>query len=121
MSGYLLITGIFFVLVGLRALFQPIEAVAIPFDLKADGANAKNYLRSGTGGVSIACGAVMLWGCKVTAIAFPATLMAVTILGGLVVGRLVSVALDGIPGPVPWISFALELLGFVSGLFWLLQ
>ena len=121
MGTYLLVTGIIFILVGVRALFQPIEAVAIPFELKADGPNAMSYLRSGTGGVSLARGAVMLWGFAVSAIAFAATLMAVTILGGLVFGRIVSGALDGNPGLVPWISGSLELLGFLSGLFWLFQ
>ena len=121
MTGYLFITGLVFLAVGVRALLKPVEAVATPNELRVDGVNAKNYLRSGTGGVTIASGAVMVAACYLAWLAVPALVMAVTILGGLVAGRLVSVVLDGSPGLVPWISGAFELLGAVMGAFWLMQ
>lgn len=121
MLGYLIINGIIFFLVGLRALLKPIDAVAVPFGLNADGVDAKNYLRSGAGGVAIAAGAVMIAGAFVPALGMPGMVLAVTILGGLVFGRLVSLALDGSPGPVSWISGALEATGLVFGLAYLIQ
>lgn len=121
MGVYLVITGALFLLVGLRALFKPVEAVAVPFALNPEGVDAMQYLRSGTGGVTIACGAVMLTGVFVTSLAFPALLLAVTVLGGLLFGRAVSLLMDGMPGPIPWISAALEALGFLSGLYWVLN
>ena len=39
MNGYLLITGLIFLIVGLRALLRPLEAVAVPHQLRVDGVN----------------------------------------------------------------------------------
>ncbi|MGH8528871.1 MAG: DUF4345 family protein [Nevskiales bacterium] len=121
MTGYLIVTGILFLIVGLRALLKPIAAVATPYSLNAEGVDARNYLRSGAGGVTIACAAVLIAGGLMPALSFAATVLAVTVLGGLVFGRLVSLALDGNPGPVPWISGVLEALGFAFGAYWLIK
>lgn len=50
---------------------------------------------------------------------FPALILAVVILGGLVFGRLVSLLLDGNPSIVPWIAGGIEALGLASGTYWL--
>ncbi len=57
----------------------------------------------------------------IEALAFPALVMAVVIMGGLLFGRLVSLALDGRPGLVPRIAAGGESIGFVLGLYWLSQ
>lgn len=120
MTGYLIVTGIIFLLVGLRALLKPIEAVAIPFDLQAEGVDAKHYLRSGAGGVTIACGAVMVAaGGFLPSLELAALVVSVTVLGGLLFGRAVSVMLDGSPGFIAWFSAVLEFIGLGFGLFWL--
>jgi len=119
MFFYLVITGLLFVIVGLRALFKPIEAIAIPYSLNGNNTDARNYLRSAGGGVAIVAGGVMMAGAFIPLLTLSGAMTAVTILGGLVFGRLVSVALDGNPGIVPWISGAFELLGLVSGAYWL--
>lgn len=119
MFFYLVITGVLFLIVGFRALLQPVEAIALPYSLNAKSIDARNYLRSGAGGVAIAAAGVMIAGAFIPALTLAATLIPVTILGGLVFGRLVSVFLDGNPGITPWISGAFELLGFVSGAYWL--
>jgi hypothetical protein len=119
MTGYLIVTGIIFLLVGLRALLKPIEAVAIPFELRGDGTDAKHYLRSGAGGVTIACGAVMVAGGFVPDLAFAALVVSVTVLGGLLFGRVVSLVLDGSPGVIAWVSAVFELIGLGFGLLWL--
>lgn len=119
MIGYLVVTGILFLIVGLRALFKPIEAVATPYELQGESTDAKHYLRSGAGGVTIACGAVMLAGGFVPALELAALVLPVTVLGGLLFGRVFSLVVDGSPGLVAWISAILELLGFVMGVFWL--
>lgn len=105
MTAYLAVTGFVFLIVGLRALLQPVVAMAEPYSLAAETVDAKNYLRSGAGGVTLACAMVLL---------------AVAILGGLVLGRLFSLAVDGSPGPTSWVSGGVELPGLVSGLYWLL-
>jgi hypothetical protein len=119
MFFYLLITGLIFLVVGLRALLKPVEAVAIPYALTGNNVDAKNYLRSAAGGVAIAAAALMIVGAFVPTFTLSGALVSVTILGGLVFGRVVSVLLDGSPGVVPWVSGFFELLGLVSGLYWL--
>lgn len=119
MIGYLIVTGIIFLLVGLRALLKPIEAVATPYELQGESTDAKHYLRSGAGGVTIACGAVMVAGGFMPALALAALVLPVTVLGGLLFGRFVSLVLDGSPGLVAWVSAVLELIGFGLGLYWL--
>ena len=119
MLGYLVVNGLIFLLIGLRALFKPIEAVAIPNGLEADNVDAKNYLRSAAGGVTVACACVLLGSVLLPALQMAALVLTVTVLAGLVFGRLFSVAVDGLPGPVAWISGAVELLGLVLGAYWL--
>lgn len=119
MTGYLIVTGILFLIVGLRALIKPIEAVATPYELQGESTDAKHYLRSGAGGVTIACGTVMLVGVFVPALELAALVVPVTVLGGLLFGRAVSLALDGSPGVVAWVSAVFELIGFVLGAYWL--
>jgi len=121
MNGYFVVTGLLFLLVGLRALFNPIAAVATPYSLTADSIDARNYLRSGAGGVAIACGGVFLSAVFVPSLAFAALVVAVTLLGGLVSGRLFSMAVDGRPGITPWIAGTAECLGLVMGIYWLWQ
>ncbi|PTU30084.1 DUF4345 family protein [Stenotrophobium rhamnosiphilum] len=119
MFFYLVITGALFLIVGLRALFRPVEAIAVPYSLSAKSIDAKNYLRSGAGGVAIAAGAVMVASAFIPSLTLAGVLISMTILGGLVFGRVVSLLLDGNPGITPWISGFFELLGFLSGAYWL--
>ena len=119
MFFYLLITGILFLIVGLRALLQPVEAIAIPYSLNAKSIDAKNYLRSGAGGVAIAAGGVMMASAFIPSLTLAGALISITILGGLVFGRLVSLLLDGNPGITPWVSGFFEFLGLLSGAYWL--
>lgn len=119
MFFYLVITGVIFLIVGVRALLKPVEAVAIPYSLTGNNVDAKNYLRSGAGGVAIAAGALITAGAFVPTLTLSGAMVSVVILGGLVLGRLFSVAVDGNPGIVPWISGMFELLGLLSGLYWI--
>jgi hypothetical protein len=61
----------------------------------------------------------MIAGAFVPALTLSGAIVSVTILGGLVFGRLFSVLLDGSPGIVPWVSGFFELLGLLSGVYWL--
>lgn len=119
MFFYLVITGLIFLIVGIRALLKPVEAVAIPYSLTGNNVDARNYLRSGAGGVAIAAGALMMASAFIPTLTLSGAMVSVVILGGLVFGRLVSLALDGNPGITPWVSGAFELLGLLSGAYWL--
>lgn len=91
----------------------------MPNSLGAEDIDAKNYLRAGAGGVTVACAVVMIAGAFVQSLAFAALVLALTVMGGLVFGRIVSWAIDGRPGMFPMISGVGEALGFVFGLYWL--
>lgn len=121
MDGYLIINGLIFLIVGFRALLNPIGAVAEPYSLQADHVDGRNYLRSGAGGVTVAAGAVLLAAPFVPPLDFAALLLAVTLFAGLVFGRLVSLVLDGSPGPTPWIAGTIELVGLLFGAYWLFE
>lgn len=119
MFSYLLITGLIFLVIGARAILRPVETVAIPNSLGASDVDAKNYLRAGAGGVTLACAAVMLAGAFLTSLAYPALVLSVTVMGGLVFGRTVSWGLDGKPGMFLVMSGVGEAVGFVLGCYWL--
>jgi hypothetical protein len=113
------INGIAFLIVGLRAVLTPIESVAEPMGLEVRGIDGRNYLRSGTGGVSTAGGIVLLLAIWIPKLQLPAVILVVTMLGGLVAGRVYSLVVDGSPGMVPWVSGFFEALGLVFGVLWL--
>lgn len=119
MYSYLFVNGLIFLVVGLRGLFKPVETVATPYGLIAEEVDARNYLRGGAGGVVIAAGALQIAGVLLPSLALAALLMVVTLLGGMVGGRLVSLVLDGRPSLVPWIAGGFEALGLVLGGYWL--
>lgn len=119
MYGYLIVNGLIFIIVGLRGLFQPQEAVATPYGIDAASVDARNYFRSGAGGVAIAAGVTQILGAVFPQFAVAGLITSVTILGGLVFGRLASLVLDGSPGLVPWVSGFFEALGLGMGIYWL--
>lgn len=121
MYGYLIVNGIIFLIMGGRALLKPVEAVAIPYGLIAEEVDAKNYLRSAAGGVAIAAGITQILGVLFPKFAVAALIMVLTILGGLVSGRLFSLLRDGKPGALPWISGFFETLGLAFGSYWLID
>ena len=93
--------------------------MAIPFSLGVDDVDAKSFIRSGAGGVTVACAAVLIAGAFVESLSYAALVLAITIMGGLVFGRMMSWRLDGKPGMFTMISGGGEALGFVFGVFWL--
>lgn len=119
MLGFLVITGLIFVGVGLRALLKPVEAVAVPFGLQTDGVDGLNHLRSSSGGVTIVAGAVAIATLFSAALVLPALVLMNVLLGGLFLGRLYSLVVDGKPGLFIWISWGLEVFGLVQALLWL--
>lgn len=119
MYGFLIINGLIFLIVGVRALLQPQDAIAVPYGLGADGVDARNYLRSGSGGIGITAGLVQILGAIFPQFAVAALVVVVTVLGGLVAGRLFSLVADGNPGIVPWVAGFFEAVGLVLGVYWL--
>lgn len=119
MYGFLIVNGLIFVIVGVRALLQPVDAVAVPYGLAVDGVDGRNYLRAAAGGVAITAGVVQILGAVFPTFAVAALVMVVTLLGGLVFGRLFSLIIDGKPGIVPWVAGFFEAVGLGLGAYWL--
>lgn len=119
MLGFLVITGLIFVGVGLRALLKPVEAVAAPFGLQTDGVDGLNHLRSSSGGVTIVAGLVAICTLFSAVLVLPALILLNVLLGGLFLGRLYSLLVDGKPGLFIWVSWGFEVFGLAQGLLWL--
>ena len=113
------INGAIFLAVGLRALLKPLETVAEPFALTVNDVDGMSYLRSGTGGVSVTSGLLLLAAIWVPQLQLPAVILFVTMLGGLLAGRVYSGVVDGSPGLVPLFSGFCEFLGLIFGVGWL--
>ena len=121
MKIFLFVTGVIFLIVGLRALIDPVHAIGDLYGLTASGINGLSQLRASAGGVTVLCGAYMVASCFRPAWTYAALAVTTLILGGLVFGRIVGVVADGLPGTTIYVSFALELFGFVQAAFWLRQ
>ena len=78
MTVYLAINGVLFVLLGLRVMLKPLEAIAAPFGLGVSGPDSMNYLRSGPGGVTVAAGILMLMGLAIPSLQITGVILAVT-------------------------------------------
>ena len=120
MKPFLVITGLIFLVIGLRALVKPTSAVADLFSLRIEGTDALNYLRASAGGVTIFCGLVMIAVMYCDWLVSPALVLVTAVLGGLLFGRVISLFVDGRPSVIVWISAAFEAFGLVQAIFWLI-
>lgn len=95
-QGFLLLCGLSFLLIGANTFYDPLAAMA-PVELNVDTVSALNELRANYGGLQIGMGLFLLAGLYRQVFTGPALLAQTLIVGGLVVGRVVSIALDGHP------------------------
>lgn len=93
---FLLVTGVSFLLIGLNTFHDPLAAMA-PVELAINTVSALNELRANYGGLQIGIGLLLLAGVLRPTLARPALLAQALIVGGLACGRLISIALDGLP------------------------
>lgn len=106
-SGFLLLCGLGFLLIGANTFYDPLAAMA-PVELNINTVNALNELRANYGGLQIGLGLFLLTGICCTSYVRPAVLAQVLIVGGLAAGRLVSMILDGQPSAFVQGLFVLE-------------
>jgi hypothetical protein len=97
--AYLALSALVFVLIGLNTFHDPIAAVA-GLELRPGSISALNEVRANYGGLQITIGLVLLAGVFSAAWMRPALWVSAAVTGGLVAGRIVSVALDGLPNTV---------------------
>jgi len=111
---FLAIVGVIFLGVGGFNLFFPVAGMA-GFEIQIPTATAHNEIRANYGGMHLAMGLLFVSGAFVGSLRIPALLVAALFTGGLVLGRSLSLVLDGWPNPFLWTFFALEALGCVVG------
>lgn len=95
-QGFLLLCGLSFLLIGANTFHDPLAAMA-PVELNINTISALNELRANYGGLQIGMGLFLLAGLCCKTMTRPALLAQALIVGGLALGRFVSIALDGQP------------------------
>lgn len=88
--------GAAFVLIGANTFVDPLRAMA-PLELNVNTVSALNELRATYGGMQVGIGLFLMAGARWAALTRPVLLAQALMLGGLAAGRLVGVALDGLP------------------------
>jgi hypothetical protein len=108
----LIVIGLAFCGVGYLGLVAP-QALLGPVGIEwsALGNSAQNELTATYGGMHAALGLFFLIAAFVPTIRLGALLAAATFMMGLVMGRVVSLVRDGIPGPMPLALILVELMG----------
>lgn len=92
-KGFLLLVGAFFTAIGALALYSPVD-IASTVGLQALSVSARNEVRAIFGGVYLVFGLYFLW-TAFQAKRRPAVKVAALFLGGLLLGRVISLFADG--------------------------
>lgn len=107
---FLGIVATVFLGLGTINLFFPVAGMAA-FEVQISSVSALNEIRANYGGMHFALGLLFLSGALVRALRVSTLLVVALFTAGLVLGRLVSLVLDGIPNLFVLGLFALEALG----------
>ena len=113
---FLLLSGIGFMLIGVNTFRDPVAAMA-GVELGVQSMNALNEVRANYGGMQIGIGILLFCGALLHWLSRSALLALSLITGGLVVGRLVSMMLDGMPNTAVQALLILEFLTTIAALF----
>ena len=116
---FLSITAGFFLFFGIAGLLKPTLMIEVPFGITVMNADGKSFLRSGAGGVTITLGILFAYAAVFPQFALGATITAVAVFAGLLIGRLVSLLADGKPSGFVRAAATGEFIGLVSGCYWL--
>ena len=93
---FLLLSGIGFMLIGVNTFRDPVAAMA-GVELGVPSISALNEIRASYGGLQIGIGLLLISAALMTWLTRPALLALSLVTGGLVVGRLMSMMIDGMP------------------------
>ena len=93
---FLLVSALGFLLIGINTFRDPLAALA-GVELAVNTVSALNELRANYGGLQIGMSLFLLTGLLQPAMTRPALLAQTLLVGGLAIGRVVSIALDGPP------------------------
>ena len=113
---FLLLSGIGFMLIGINTFRDPVAAMA-GVELGVQSLNALNEVRANYGGMQIGIGILLFSAGWFSWLSRPALLALSLITGGLVVGRFVSIILDGMPNTTVQALLILEFATTIAALF----
>ena len=113
---FLLLSGIGFMLIGVNTFRDPIAAMA-GVELGVQSINALNEVRANYGGMQMGIGILLFSAALLQWLSRSALLALSLITGGLVVGRLVSIMLDGMPNTTVQALLILEFVTTVAAIF----
>ena len=113
---FLLLSGIGFMLIGINTFRDPIAAMA-GVELGVQSINALNEVRANYGGMQMGIGILLFSAALLQWLSRSALLALSLITGGLVVGRLVSIMLDGMPNTTVQALLILEFVTTVAAIF----
>ena len=116
---FLSMSAIAFLLIGLNTLYDPVAAMTA-IELQPTSISATNEIRANYRGMHLAFALIMLTGAIAASARRPALWMIFSITFGLVVGRLISLLLDGMPNATADFLLALEIVSTAgaAGLLW---
>ena len=109
---FLVLVGLIFIGLGTYSLVQPVDAVSI-FEITLIEVSSINEVRANYGGMHLLLGLFFLYGAVAMRFQDAAILVVALFTGGLVLGRLVSLVLDGSPNEAVWALLIVESFGFV--------
>lgn len=105
---YLALSALAFVFIGLNTFHDPHAAMA-GLELQPASVSAFNEVRANYGGLQITIGLLLLAGARWAAWLRPSLWVSAAVTGGLVAGRIASIALDGLPNSIVVGFFGLEM------------
>ena len=117
---FLVLVGLIFVGLGIYNLVQPVDAVAI-FEIVLIKVSSINEIRANYGGMHLLIGLFFIYGALSLRFQDAALLVVALFTGGLVLGRLISLVLDGSPNETIWVLLIVEAVGFLAAALLFLQ
>ena len=113
---FLLLSGMGFILIGVNTFRDPVAAMA-GVELGVQSINALNEVRANYGGMQMGIGLLLVSAALMTWLTRPALLALSLVTGGLVVGRLMSIMIDGMPNSTVQALLELEFFTTVIAIF----
>lgn len=113
-KGFLFVTGLIFVAIGLRVLVDPVGGFADYYALQLSSPSSFSQIRAANGGVTLLLGLYQMYACFNASHARAALLMVALVLGGLLLGECYSLVVDGRPNMFVMVAMAVQLLGLVQ-------
>lgn len=113
---FLLLSGLGFILIGVNTFRDPVAAMA-GVELGVQSINALNEVRANYGGMQMGIGLLLVSAALMTWLTRPALLALSLVTGGLVIGRLMSVMIDGMPNSTVQALLGLEFFTTVIAIF----